>query len=1219
MNKIFSDYIRKPVWICALAVLLTAVAVMASTGIAFAQETGNVCVQDYRPGITCTANDVKISLFYVNQVAPVCQNVGDTATAYMTAQLVATSNLRYDIGLFVAMDGGSALSGDSCYHDYLHPISNTATPSGQDRFAPFYDAEGDTCGDIEQNINNFYDLAPITITCKDDDNDKQVDPISACVSWEQNANAACSGVTDAIPGSPSKCNCESIPVDVFIRDADIKVDKQAPTSVQFGDTFNYTFVVTNLGPDIANNTRFDGADAIPDGLQILSTTPDDTGANTLPFPTPPYCTFTNTGSYQGGSVDCTVGDLAVNSSYTIQVQVQLDPNYPATKPPDMFNSVCVTSDVDDPVPGNNCDSTSTTTPVSIAYFNTSTSGSGTHIEWATATQVGNVGFNIYAQTDGGLVKVNDQLIPAGDADSFSPQQYSFDAVGVTAQAFFIEDVDLTTNSRMHGPFAVNQTFGAVPQVEAIDWAAINAESDAKASQRVGEFLTHQALLTGFSSPPAHTDQAIATSVVKLYLPVAVKFVSYNASDYPAFNLSVDKDGIYRVTYEDLKAAGLDLAGVKPTDLALTNRGVAVPIYVESSMFFGEGAYIEFYGQALNTLYTHTNVYVLSVDPSQAARIAVDPTEVAQGASPASFYMETATVERNRVYGFASPNGDPWYDTSMLVYTTPKTWSYTINVQDYLPAFSPAYLSVGLWGGTDWAASLDHHVIAGLNGTPIANKIFNGITSQVLTGQVPSGVLAEGSNTLQLTLPGDTGVQWDISNLDKYSVTYPRAFKAINDTLSFSAASNAFQVDGFSGSGIVAYRLDGAQPVRLGIVNVGGSSGTYSASFAGSGMNTRYLVSTESALLAPRSILPAGQIVDITSGSYNYIMIAHPDFLADSDPGYYSTGLGRLVAAKEAEGYSVKVVNVEDIYAQFGYGIFDPLAIRAYIAYAAHNMGTQYVLLVGGDTYDYFDYTGKNSKSFIPSLYTGTGIIVNYAPVDPMFTDLNRDNVPDLAIGRFPVRNSAELASIVDKTLLYANKSYSGSAILAADGFDGIASYTSDSEQFATQLDASWAVVHAYIDDLGVSEARTALIDAMNNGAALVSYVGHSGPTVWSLDGLFNSADAAALTNAGKPFVVSQWGCWNTYFTDPGNNTLAHKFLLSGDRGAAAVMGATTLTFQTSEARLGKLMMGRLVTPGMTIGQAMLTAKQQMAQQYPGMLDALLGWTILGDPTLVIQQ
>ena len=133
----------------------------------------------------------------------------------------------------------------------------------------------------------------------------------------------------------------------------------------------------------------------------------------------------------------------------------------------------------------------------------------------------------------------------------------------------------------------------------------------------------------------------------------------------------------------------------------------------------------------------------------------------------------------------------------------------------------------------------------------------------------------------------------------------------------------------------------------------------------------------------------------------------------------------------------------------------------------------------------------------------------------------------------------------------------------------------------------------------------------------------SNPTPWmgvpaASSNLFNTTDAAALTNTAKPFVAVQWGCWNTYYVDPVNNYLVQKFLFSGENGAAAVFGATTLTYLQDEKLLAAQLMPRLATPGMTIGQALQDAKSQLAQTNPKMPDVFLGWTLMGDPALVIE-
>ncbi len=108
-----------------------------------------------------------------------------------------------------------------------------------------------------------------------------------------------------------------------------------------------------------------------------------------------------------------------------------------------------------------------------------------------------------------------------------------------------------------------------------------------------------------------------------------------------------------------------------------------------------------------------------------------------------------------------------------------------------------------------------------------------------------------------------------------------------------------------------------------------------------------------------------------------------------------------------------------------------------------------------------------------------------------------------------------------------------------------------------------------------------------------------------------------MTNYGQPTLVTQWGCWNTYYVSPDYNTLAHRFLLSGDQGAAAVLGASTLTLSSSEELLGQKLMPYLLQPGMTVGQAVHAAKRDLAASNPELPDVLLGWTLLGDPALQV--
>ncbi|MEW5938989.1 MAG: C25 family cysteine peptidase [Chloroflexota bacterium] len=808
------------------------------------------------------------------------------------------------------------------------------------------------------------------------------------------------------------------------------------------------------------------------------------------------------------------------------------------------------------------------TPVTLSYFHAQRQGTRVFIEWSTATEIGNVGFHLYAERDGRQIRLNPELIPSHATDSLNRQDYAFGAE-TEGDLFYIEDVNVLGQTERFGPFQADREYGSRVAPDPIDWSAIRADHP-----------------IGADAPSLDPNLAALSGSIQIL---------------------VRQTGMARVTYESLRAAGLDLAGVPYYMLRLTNRGQAVPIYVKGRTF-GPGAYFEFYGQALDTIYTDTNVYLLSAGRERGLLIPQERSFTRLGTNfPASF-AHTMTVERRRAFASFYALGDGWYDTSMLAYAAPKSWSFPFTVTELADASAPASLDLTVWGVTDWPQAPDHHLVARVNGVQVASEFFNGLVELTIHADIPPGVLQPGANTLELVLPGDTGVNWDMVNLDKFSVTYQRAFRAESGRLAFTAAGKAFKVTNLPTRNIAVYRVEPNGPARIANIQIQASGSTYNVLFPGMDKPARYIVTTAEAMLAP-AFQPVRVPASDLDRPAEYLVISHPDFIP---------GLQPLIQARQAQGLAVNVVDVNDVYARYSYGVFDAQAIRDYIAFARQNLGTEMVLLVGGDTYDYRNYLGLNSVSFIPSLYASTGPTVHFVPVDPLYADVNGDNVPDLAIGRFPVRTNAELDLMVNKTLAYAGKDYRRTAVYASDYEDSGVSFKNINLGFASLLPGDWTAEHVSLDDLSVNDARARLLDAMNRGSAMVTFMGHSGPTVWTFSGLFSTLDAAALTNAGRPFVAVQYGCWNAYYVDPANNYLAQALLFSGDKGAAAILGGVTLTYSESEAMLGDLLTPRMVAPGAFVGPALYEAKAELAQSHPELLDVLLGWTLMGDPALIVE-
>ncbi|NMG46349.1 hypothetical protein GPA22_21760 [Aromatoleum toluvorans] len=309
------------------------------------------CMQDVwmahgnTQGLTCTANDVTLSaatnLCVV--VSPPggprdlnndgCQDPNQqgqftcvsgqsfTFTADFTMPL--TAQARYDLGLYIATDGGGS---DGALTGQCTPNVVTAANS-----ATFHnkDAGSDICGDIDDTHNPQVIHQSITTVCTDTNGDGKVN-LPWCTSWRQpGSNEVCDSGTfttaggfDAYPGSPSKCNCGNLNIDVFLETASITVDKTAsPTTVlETGGSVTYTVSVTNnaqlsnvtldtLTDNLYGDITTTGHNGITATTCAAETTiPAESNDQPPPNSANPYiCTFTV--AMGGGNKDAVVTDI----------------------------------------------------------------------------------------------------------------------------------------------------------------------------------------------------------------------------------------------------------------------------------------------------------------------------------------------------------------------------------------------------------------------------------------------------------------------------------------------------------------------------------------------------------------------------------------------------------------------------------------------------------------------------------------------------------------------------------------------------------------------------------------------------------------------------------------------------------------------------------------------------------------------------------------------
>lgn len=153
-----------------------------------------------------------------------CTGPGDTATLRLVFTTEVNAARRYDLGYYLALDGGDALTG-KCQREYLPPPLEYA-PSEADLlsgYGPYPDMDGDACGDGRQGWPMHHvvtddahpmSYVPVVVPCVDNNHNGRLD-ISYCSTWKNNANheGYCDGVDYAgIPQTPAKCKCGAVDI-----------------------------------------------------------------------------------------------------------------------------------------------------------------------------------------------------------------------------------------------------------------------------------------------------------------------------------------------------------------------------------------------------------------------------------------------------------------------------------------------------------------------------------------------------------------------------------------------------------------------------------------------------------------------------------------------------------------------------------------------------------------------------------------------------------------------------------------------------------------------------------------------------------------------------------------------------------------------------------------------------------------------------------------------
>ena len=720
-----------------------------------------------------------------------------------------------------------------------------------------------------------------------------------------------------------------------------------------------------------------------------------------------------------------------------------------------------------------------------------------------------------------------------------------------------------------------------------------------------------------------------------------------------YRIEVDEEGLYKIDHEVLQAANIDPGQFDPQTMKIYTAAfnllprdvmsvfndslVEIPVYVagEEDHSFDQQDYLIFYGHAASHYYCDTvlnwfengyaisNAYWFTFGSDNGQRMeAIDAAW--SGAAPLTLVDEILHYEQDINNPTRSGINWYWLDVSPGSGTI---GTGSIDLRN-LHAAGTADIKLGVFirDYSSWIYEIDVNGNVFLHDT-LGLTVRDYFPPHYLTG---TGSLSGDSSLMTFTISRHSGTSGDLrAYFNGIDLRYQR--QTIMDEpfhgLFTGALDYSLECSNTGSDPMVLDITDKRKPKILSGYTL--NNNVLQLSGASDSIQLLYFSKPSFAEDVTLEDCNPGRLKTISPGA-EYLFITHPDFYNAIMP----------LADYRRQQYLTKIVSVEDIYNDFSYGKYDPLAIKHFLYHTMNNWTTVpvYVLLVGDGTYDYKNNLGKeNQPNYIPMYERGTTLSGNpgIPPASNVIYEgeyVNFDNIGEaMILGRITVRSSKEVRDFIEKLTTYETQDIDGMwnkrIILAADdefgtNWEGPYLHTGACEglipsvpdsfyDFAKVYMISYQPYPPYSGETEKVSARNAFIRELNKGGYAGFYFGHGNMHDLAHEGLFYDTHIPLVRNKRRNFLYYFGSCTVGRFDDSDYECIAEQLVRIND-GAIGTLAATAGTNCGPNVVIGQNLISCLTQPdtNMTMGEACFAARDGFWY---------LHYLLIGDPATKMRK
>ncbi|MBS1978023.1 MAG: hypothetical protein JST46_11675 [Bacteroidetes bacterium] len=671
---------------------------------------------------------------------------------------------------------------------------------------------------------------------------------------------------------------------------------------------------------------------------------------------------------------------------------------------------------------------------------------------------------------------------------------------------------------------------------------------------------------------------------------------------PYYKIPVAKSGIYRLTYNDLQAAGIPLSSIDPRRINLFHRGVEQAIFIqgESDASFDPPDYLEFYGarndgtldkdlykspnlqpHTYYNLYSDTTAYFLTWNPLPVQGRRMSSYTESQGSlsKEVSQVSEQLVINKSEYSGgyteldeiqdSAFDEGEGWTGaticTNLLSCTGQLDYTITGLTNGVTLAGTPA-LEVLLVGRE--AVPHQAEISAGAGASSlriITNSNFvNYQTSKVTVPINWTDIAPDGSMTVRVRIvPSGTK---DLLSVSYVRVTLPQDFNMSSApekymTLASNSGNKSYIEIQNPPTGVRLWDItDPDAPSVYGTYSVTGGVGAVILN-----TSTPRKLYAGSTVMTP-SLKPV-KFRSISPSLHNYIIISHRSLMkpalgyADAVQAYAA-----YRASKPGGGYDTLTIAMNQLYDQFDYGETSPRAIFQFMKFMVNGGNPKYLFLIGKGLdvslgfYRNTSLAPTDFRDLVPTAGTPGSDMIYTAGLKGTRYE------PAVATGRLTASTPTQVAAYLNKVKEMDAVPFTElwrKDLLHLSG--GIKA--GEPEKFRAYVDSYKTIAEGFylgaqVQTVSKQSLNVELInvkDQVNKGLNLITFFGHSGPGTIDIDIGYVSDPTLGYNNAGKypAFLIN--GCNAGRFFDNRVN-FGEDWMLTASKGARGFIAHSSFGF-----------------------------------------------------------